>query len=319
LFYVVFLANMVLAVVAVLYAKVTDSEFYTQWAWPRVSKLGTWSLQLATSVVVFSYMMTNFLYLRFCLFVACCCFIYYSITFSSGILLDLLFFNVIMALLNIRHAVTLLYERRYVEFTPELNQVYVEVFSEFMRRTDFQKLANVALLRRDKANLLLKGRGDLVTSLCVIVSGEVVVLNSKNVRVNQYSNNEFMEAPEWVESDLDPDGFRFRVGFKTVDQELIYLKWPRESLVRVLSGDPSLKSALRAVLGIQTAKLWLRSIEISHQEPLAYEQMGQRQRDGDRKFTQEKRTREAGEFETDESNSGPVLIINGDANDDPED
>ena len=75
--------------------------------------------------------------------VACFCFVVYAITSPIGVMLDLLFWNVVMGLLNARHAVALLYERRHIDFPPELNQSYLQVFGEFMRRTDFAHLAKV--------------------------------------------------------------------------------------------------------------------------------------------------------------------------------
>lgn len=49
---------------------------------------------------------------------------------------------------------------------------------------------------------------------------------------------------------------------RLLKQDCVYIKWPRETLVNLLNDQPNIKSALRAVLGIQTAKLWLRSVEL---------------------------------------------------------
>lgn len=104
-----------------------------------------------------------------------------------------------------------------MEFQPEFEQVYQSVFSEFMRRTDFHELTKSALIRRwertshfhefvsdcgrsysclarrmpsvslhfffsEKAGCPLKVRGDLITSLCILVSGHVLVQNRRGRR-----------------------------------------------------------------------------------------------------------------------------------------
>eukprot|EP00457_Paulinella_chromatophora_P010569 gb/GEZN01010677.1/.p1 GENE.gb/GEZN01010677.1/~~gb/GEZN01010677.1/.p1 ORF type:complete len:366 (-),score=41.50 gb/GEZN01010677.1/:73-1170(-) len=264
--YTVLFANVFVICCILIIAKATGNEFFLEWS-PKLAGLGNWNLQAANLMLVISYALRDFLMLRLSLFLACLCFIFYSATSPIGVMLDMLFFNVLLALLNVRHAISLMWEKRFVEFSPELEQVYSNVFRDFMSRADFARLADLALSRTEKQGVVIKQRGDLVTSLCILVSGRIEVLNSAGIKVNEYHSNEFLEAPEWVKCDLDPDTARFWVSFKTT-LDCTYFKWPRETLVRLLSEEPRIHTALRAVLGIQTAQMWLRTIELKgdHQE-----------------------------------------------------
>eukprot|EP00808_Paulinella_micropora_P018648 g68530.t1 len=258
--YTVVFANVFVICCVILVTKAYGEDFYLRWS-PRFAGLGNWNLQAANCMLVISYAMRDFLQLRLSLFLGCLCFVFYAATSPIGIMLDMLFFNVLLALLNIRHAISLMWDKRFVQFSPELEQVYCNVFREFMSRADFLRLSSGALLRSEKQGVTIKQRGDLVTSLCIVVSGRIEVLNSAGVKVNEYHSNEFLEAPEWVKYDLDPDSARFWISFKT-NVDCTYFKWPRETLVRLLEEEPRIKTALRAVLGIQTAQLWMRSIEL---------------------------------------------------------
>eukprot|EP00992_Anisonema_acinus_P010237 TRINITY_DN6426_c0_g1_i1.p1 TRINITY_DN6426_c0_g1~~TRINITY_DN6426_c0_g1_i1.p1 ORF type:complete len:358 (+),score=128.52 TRINITY_DN6426_c0_g1_i1:55-1074(+) len=254
------LADLFVLCVLLLVCKFASRQFWLHWRPLRltIAPMGNWNLQVADCMLVLSYAMSDFLLLRVCLAIACLCFIVYAITSPIGVMPDMLFFNMVMLLLNVRHACALLYEMRHVEFNAEHEQAYSEVFKEFMKRTDYMALVANGLVRFEKAGVVLKQEGDLVTSLCLISSGTVAVLKEKR-RVNRYGPNELLEAPEWVESDLSPDGIRFEASF-VAETDCVYLKWPREKLVELLREQPQLKAGLRAVLGLQTAKLWLRHL-----------------------------------------------------------
>lgn len=96
-------------------------------------------------------------------------------------------FNLVMCLLNIRHAVLLLYHKRYVEFDEEWEQIYCQIFEAYMNRTDFQQLVSISFKRQMKADVVFKKKGDEVTSLCCLVSGRIAVVRDdvSNVRGSQ--------------------------------------------------------------------------------------------------------------------------------------
>jgi len=164
-----------------------------------------------------------------------------------------------MALLNFRHAVILIYDKRYIEFSVELEQIYVQLFSPYMTRVEFQDLADVAVIRQSKAKVVMKEEGDLVTSLCIIVSGQVEVRRNGK-QINVLNENAILEAPDWVRTNLNPEGSRFTVSFATVTN-VRYVKFTRELLANVLNNNIEIRYAVLAVLGIKVSDLWLQSID----------------------------------------------------------
>jgi len=214
---------------------------------------------MADSLLVLSYAMTDFLQLRLCLSVACISFVIYALTSPIGIMVDMGMFNFVMALLNIRHAIVLVYRKRYIEFPEELEQIYTALFSQYMNRVQFKALADVSLIRQCKSNVTMKAEGDLVTSLCILVKGQVEVKRKERV-LNVLHKNEILEAPEWVRSNLNPEGMRFNVSFITTT-DVVYIKFTRELLAGILKHDPAIRSAVLAVLGIRVSELWLRSLD----------------------------------------------------------
>merc|ERR1711879_338959 len=200
----------------------------------------------------------NYLNLRLCLAVACTCFVVYAITSPIGIMLDMLVFNFSMILLNLSHAIMLIYEKRHIDFEPEFEQIYCNLFATYMSRPLFKRLVKIALVREEKCGTVMKRDGDLVTSLCIIIRGTVLVKRGGKV-VNTLTSNEFIEAPEWVRSNLNPEDTRLNLTFVT-QGSVTYVKWSRETLVTVIQKYPEIKHAVLAVLGIKTAELWLRSV-----------------------------------------------------------
>lgn len=168
-------------------------------------------------------------------------------------------FNIVMALLNIRHAVVLVYKKRYIEFTEEMEQIYRTLFAQYMTRVQFKELSDISLIRSEKARVTMKKEGDLVTSLCILVKGQVEVRRGGRL-LNVLSKNEILEAPEWVKTNLNPEGTRFTLSFVTAT-DVVYVKFTRELLAGILEKDPTIRSAFLAVLGIRVSELWLRSLD----------------------------------------------------------
>lgn len=254
--YMVLLINLIIFISVLLIWKIKNKDFIPSY----FSPLTPWDLQLGSVFLCISYALQNFLYVRMCLALACSWFIAYSLS-QDKIVIDLFCYNCIMVLLNVKHAINLLYERRYVDFTKEHQQVYDSVFKDFMTHTEYEKMSKIALLRSEKTDIVLRNRGDELTSLILIVSGKVKVCNSKNKIINQYGENEFLDAPEWIHSNLKPDhNTRYKISFVT-SNKITYIKWSREQLRYLLENNESIRIGLRAVLGLQTARLWTRNIE----------------------------------------------------------
>ena len=80
---------------------------------------------------------------------------------------------------------------------------------------------------------MLMARGDPVTSLTVITGGQVEVINKRGKVVNKYKANEFLEAPEWVRANLNPERSRFRVYFRSCDRVTL-VRWSPYSPITLI-------------------------------------------------------------------------------------
>lgn len=262
-------ADSLLICVGLLVVKATGSDVLSSPASLPASslhfaELSAWPLQMANVLLVISYSLSNYLHLRLCLSLACLSFMIFAATAPFGVILDMLFFNWAMALLNLYHAFMHVYNQRYVEFPPDFEQVYCSRFKEFMSRTEFETLCSIALVRRSSADIWMKKMGDEVTSLCVLVSGRVGTYKGDGSKIDEHGPMDILEAPEWVRSGLNPEEQRFDASMKVESSEgAVYLKWPRESLVQLLDKNPAMKTAMRAVLGIQTALVWTRTTKFA--------------------------------------------------------
>jgi len=239
--------------------KAYDDAAFEKWSNGYMAVLGNWNLQIADFLLVLSYAMTDFLQLRLCLSVACISFVIYAVTSPIGIMVDMGVFNFLMALLNLRHATELVYRKRYIEFPEEQEQIYTTLFSQYMTRVQFKALADISVIRQEKTKVTMKKEGDLVTSLCILVKGQVEVRRKERI-LNVLYKNEILEAPEWVRSNLDPEGMRFTVSFTTAT-DVVYIKYTRELLVSILKNDYAIRNAVLAVLGIRVSELWLRGLD----------------------------------------------------------
>jgi len=255
----IILANGLIACLFILVMKLYDPVIFWRWSNGYLSVLGNWNLQIADCLLVLTYALTDFLQLRICLSIACISFVIYSIRAPVGVMADMGMFNIVMALLNIRHAVVLVYKKRYIEFAEEMEQIYTTLFSQYMTRVQFKELSDISLIRSEKARVAMKKEGDLVTSLCILVKGQVEVRRGGRL-LNVLCKNEILEAPEWVKTNLNPEGTRFTLSFVTAT-DVIYVKFTRELLAGILEKDPTIRSAFLAVLGIRVSELWLRSLD----------------------------------------------------------
>eukprot|EP01084_Bolivina_argentea_P279061 477026_1 len=137
-------------------------------------------LLIANIVMMISYSLESFLALRICLAIGCSCFALWGLT-SHPMLLDSTMFNTVMMLLNVRHAVILSYAFRHVEFEPNWEQIYVQVFEGFLNRVDFNKLVEISYKRKMKKGEIFKKKDDEVTSLCCLVSGRIKVVRHVDI------------------------------------------------------------------------------------------------------------------------------------------
>ena len=159
-------------------------------------------LLLASVTMMFSYGLTDIFRLRIFLSLGCALFCGWAITNKPTILLDTFIFNLMMLLLNIKHTIQILYDRRYIKFDKEYEQIYQKIFSNYLSRVDFEKLIKISFKRDMKNGDIFKQKYDEVTSLCVLVKGCIEVCKQEipkiisNDKINLYDDHELVLADE---------------------------------------------------------------------------------------------------------------------------
>jgi len=214
---------------------------------------------VANLLLLISYTTTKILYLRITLALASLCYALWG-AIILNFALDTFIFNMIFFCINSFQAGLILYNRRNIKFSPELEQIYTKVFGPNrynLTRPEFLKLAKVGFIRNIKKDRYYAQKGDNCTNLSVIISGVVSVTlptNSGDIEINKSHTNQFLDSPEFI---ADPNGGQFCVNIKAVE-EVTYFTWPREILLPLLHKDSNLQFALNAVLSIDLAALIYR-------------------------------------------------------------
>ena len=141
----------------------------------------------ANIIMMISYSIESYVILRVCLSCGCGLFCMWCLT-NQPLLFDGFLFNLVMLMFNIRHAFMSLYKRRYIEFSPEYEQVYKDVFSPYLSRTLFEEFVCTSYVRYGKKDDIFYKQGDLINCLTIIVSGRVVVSRTRYENSTEYIN-----------------------------------------------------------------------------------------------------------------------------------
>lgn len=154
-------------------------------------------------------------------------------------------------LINMRHVVILLYDRRHLEFDPDREKAYVEVFEKLLTRNSFEALASTALIRVVNPGRDYIKVGDSCENLTLLLSGTIKKIDTMG-KVSFVNGGEFVDSPEWI-MQTEASGRRFNISFNA-ETECRLLLWPREMLNDLLLVHPELEGPLLASLGIDVSK-----------------------------------------------------------------
>ncbi|ETO22837.1 hypothetical protein RFI_14355 [Reticulomyxa filosa] len=143
LFIVIFGNSVILLIIALF-----SEEIGIKWPF-KVTPVNSVTFQLANVFLLISYMCTNILWLRIVLTLATTFLMVWAGTFPFGKMVDVFMWNMVMMLINLRHSIVLLSQRRPAQFDrPEHEHIYVEMFQGIMSRADFKTLCAPSLIRR---------------------------------------------------------------------------------------------------------------------------------------------------------------------------
>jgi len=247
------LGNTLIAIILVLLCKFYGWTWY-RYMFPHSLPLNDWWFQLANLSLVFSYLLTDLLNLRICLFFACLFFGLFGWFGLANIAADCVLYNFAMSVINLGCISVLIWERRYIRFSPEWEDIYINLFKPIgVSRYDFALFQKKGVIREKVSGTILHHIKDNVTSMCILVSGEVDLYNRSGVVCNTYHAHSVLEGIEWCKFDLEPKGKIFEHRF-VARTRVVFAKWSRETLVRMLQKHPQLKQSLRIMLGLNAAR-----------------------------------------------------------------
>lgn len=231
---------------------------------PYSLPLNDWWFQLANLSLVLSYTISEILSLRICLFFACIFFALFGWFGLGSISPDCVLYNATMCVINFGYICSLLWERRYISFPSAFERIYVNIFKPIgVSRHVFELLKQKGMVRHKLKGTVLHHLDDNVTSMNILVQGEVNLFNRHGALANTYGQYSVIEGIEWCQTDLDPEGKKFEHQF-VAKTDVVFVKWSRETLLRLLAERQDLKQSLRIMLGLNAAKTTFRLLNQLH-------------------------------------------------------
>lgn len=255
--YVVILTNCLALGVLFLFCKVKNWQPPT--IFHKFMPFNDWYFQLANIFLILSYTVRDLLHLRICLFFGCSFFALFGTFGLPGFAVDCILWNCIMSLINAYYIVELAWKWRHIPFTTPFEQVYLKVFKPIgMTRHDFNILQSFGVLRTERKGVPMHHIGDDITSLCILVSGKVQLQSLKEKVLTTYKANDILEAIEWLHGKLtsarEPDRVQTHYQHKyLVTQDVKYIKFSHESIVKLIKTHPRMKQLLQTALGLNAA------------------------------------------------------------------
>jgi len=221
----------------------------------RIERLPRWDLFIGWFCIMAAACSSG-IYLRMWLILSSIAFTLYG--FDLPVSLVLCIFQMTALLINLRKFWHKLIERiNWIDFPDEFETAYRCCFFEFMTRSEFQRLADIAVIREERAGAFLRTKGDSVSALSFLVEGEVKVLDDELDVIDVHKKGSLLESPEWCQDNLNPVNGRFQVSLQC-KTNIRFIKWPREPLVFLIARNSKLKAQLHAILGIQTSSILLK-------------------------------------------------------------
>lgn len=232
----------------------TSWSIFQQYA-SSVEQLPRWDLFLGWFFLLTAALTTG-IYLRLSLIFSSLSFTIYGVNYPLSFVLCI--FQITAMLVNLKKLWKKVIEKiNWIDFPEEFEMAYRSCFFEFMTRHEFQRLANIAVIREERAGVFVRTKGDSVSALSFLVSGEVKVLDDDMNVIDIHKQGSLMESPEWCQDNLNPVNGRFSVSLQCRTY-IRFIKWPREPLVFLIARNSKLKAQLHAILGIQTSSILLK-------------------------------------------------------------
>jgi len=245
--------NLLIGILLILLSKIYGWTGY-RYIFPKSLPLNDWFFQFANLFLMVSYCISDLLLLRVCLFFACINFALFGWFGLGDISADCVLYNLALSLINLGFISIMAWEKRYIRFSPGWEEIYVNMFKPIgVSRHDFALFQKKGVIREKCRGSVLHHIDDNVTSMNILISGEVELLNSQGKLANTYSKYSIIEGIEWCQYNLDPEEKQFEHRF-VAKTNVVFAKWSREMLLQIFRKHSSLKQSIRILLGLNAAR-----------------------------------------------------------------
>ncbi|KAJ8668605.1 hypothetical protein QAD02_010268 [Eretmocerus hayati] len=210
--------------------------------------------QLANAFFLLSHLapsgLHGVLYLRCTLLIGCAFLALWA--WSIVCWLDAALWNALFVLIDFVHVCTLLYRLRPINFSKEIEEVYVTVFQPLrVSRHQFKKvLSCMKTIRQLKyQEVYAQEKVTKVDSLSLVLSGKLVVSqNGKALHI--VFSHQFLDSPEWFAVSTDES---FQVSITAMEESRVLL-WHRDKLKLSIINDQFLQAVFDHILGRDVVK-----------------------------------------------------------------
>ena len=217
----------------------------------KINEANTWLYQITQIIFIISYWTKNILTLRTLLIFGNVLFI---VTFTlKSISVDFLIYSMLAITFNLKNIFELLYKKRPIIFDKYREQIYQEMFVNFMERDEFALLTKSSLIRDLQPNSNYCHIGDKCNNLSILVFGKLQVKGKDPEKKIFIEENEFIDSAEWVLRNSNiKKGKRFNYNIVACEKSK-YIFWPREILLEKLKDEPELGAKLMGALGLDVS------------------------------------------------------------------
>ena len=161
---------------------------------------------------------------------------------------------ILVLLINIKHSLQIIYNKRNIKFDHNNEQIYNKIFRKLMSKNDFQILMTNSLLRVVKKNTYYINLGDACSNLSILLSGEMIKTD-QNKKETLVKVNSFIDSPEFIMRKYKV-GQVFTISFFAKTECKIII-WPREMLETTIKKNKELYNKLLAALGIDVSNKFI--------------------------------------------------------------
>lgn len=204
-----------------------------------------WFSHIASGLTVVAYLVKDILWLRLLAVLSCFFGIAYGYFYHSGPQWVLIGWNIVFIVINVVQISLILRERSGVSFSEEEQELYETMFQSFAP-FEFMKLLRIGNWSDAKVGDVLAIEDQPIDRVMLIYNGAVNV-ESKGEQVAQLKDGSFIGEISFIRGGAATATIRAAEATRL-------LSWSKESLKQLLNRNPSMRSAMQAVLSTDLTK-----------------------------------------------------------------